>query len=324
MKLLCSDPHEQPFKGEKFKTQKRNIIERIIQHFADKAEEKKKQIFEQMKETIIRESIDSMLINGDFFEPTATERGMKENRDLEAAKKLKSVWSTQLAIAEENLEFNGGNHELGYKLPLGTDPLAGIYLKSMENFLSFVNQQEIYHSFVFAGFRIILIPYIFSEEVAVDFNLQEVKDKFLGKMRQDLENSERVIIFLHDPDSLDDQNLVDLMRMSREKIEGVFFGHYHAKINFLFAQVLMKIYTRFWLIIPRLIFNFLILIAFRERGKIKAIGDYFRRRRNIPSLVREFNAVLIPAPAGFFGVGGGFLILDLFEDGSVKIEKHKI
>lgn len=326
MKLLCSDPHEQPFKGEKFKTQKRNIIERIIQHFADKAEEKKKQIFQQMKEIVIKKSIDSMLINGDFFEPTATERGMREYKDLVAAKQLRSEWSLGLTIPEENMEFNGGNHEFGYKLPLGTDPMAGIYRKSIDNFLRFVGRQEIYHSFMVAGFRIILVPYLFSETEAVDFNLQGEKDKFLERMRKDLENSDRALIFLHDPDSLDDQNLVDLMKMSmsREKTKGVFFGHYHAKINFLFAQILMKIYTRLWLIIPRLIFNLLILIVSRERRKIKVIEDYFRRRRNIPSLVREFNAVLIPAPAGFFGIGGEFLILDLFEDGRIVVEKHKI
>ncbi len=40
--ILLSDFHDQPFKVEKFKTQKKNIIERFIQFFADK--ERKKEI----------------------------------------------------------------------------------------------------------------------------------------------------------------------------------------------------------------------------------------------------------------------------------------
>ncbi|MCD6150011.1 metallophosphoesterase [bacterium] len=38
---------------------------------------------------------------------------------------------------------------------------------------------------------------------------------------------------------------------------------------------------------------------------------------------KMYKLILVPAPWGMFGIGGGFLILNLFDDGSYQIKKHK-
>jgi hypothetical protein len=307
--LLFSDLHISPFGKEKFKTQKKNLFERIIQFFAVFLRKKEVRLFEKMEEIIKKEDIVLGVLNGDSVESSATERGLKTERDLKVAKNILADLENDFGI---KLKLNMGNHESGYILPLSTDEQGGISRASIKNFLCLADRKKLYYSFVVGGFRFILVPYLFTESVAKDFNLGKMKEKFLEEMRRDIETSlEPVIIFIHDPDSWINQTLLDLIRLNRAKIKGIFYGHYHSSINLFFAKLLIKIFNTWWLIIPR-IFLMIIFWIFsgRDARIVRELGKYFQSRKNIPKIINELDAVLIPAPMGMFGIGGGFLVLE--------------
>jgi hypothetical protein len=142
-------------------------------------------------------------------------------------------------------------------------------------------------------------------------------------MRLDLRDSiEPIIIFIHDPDSLMDEKLLNLILQNKEKVKAIFYGHYHSQVNLFFAKVLVKIFNCWWLFFPRIMLNIIFWIASgRDMRIVRELGRYFHSRKNIPKLIKELDMVLIPAPTGMFGIGGGFLVLKL-EDGEVKFEKY--
>ncbi|MFZ2192773.1 MAG: hypothetical protein WAV31_00855 [Candidatus Moraniibacteriota bacterium] len=322
MKIFLSDLHIAPFKAEKFLTQKRNIIEMVIQFFAVFLQNKEKKLFEKMKKTIREEGISLGISNGDLMEASATERGLATERDLAMAKTVLSDLENDLGT---KLKLNLGNHESGYILPLSTDEQGGISRASIRNFLCLAGRKELYYSFVAEGLKFIFVPYLFTEKEAKDFNIGRMKKSFMKKMRQDIKNSvEPVIIFIHDPDSLMDKNLLDVIRSNREKIKEILYGHYHSSVNLFFAKLMIKIFNTWWLIFPRIILDIIFwFFSGRSMRIVRELGKYFRSRKNIPKIIEELGAILIPAPTGMFGIGGGFLILEVFDDGNIKIEKYK-
>ena len=255
------------------------------------------------------------------MESSATERGLATERDLEMAKKV--LFDLENDLGTE-FKLNLGNHESGYILPLSTDKDGGISRASIKNFLELAGRKDMYHSFVTEGFRFVFVPYLFTESNAKDFNLCKMKKKFLKKMRRDVETSlEPIVVFIHDPDSLTDSNLLEIIRSNREKIGGIFYGHYHSEFNLFFAKILVKIFNSWWLILPRIFLNIVFwIISGRNMRIVRELGKYFRSRKNIPKIIKELDAVLIPAPTGMFGIGGGFLTLEI-EDGNFQIKKYK-
>lgn len=322
MKILLSDLHIAPFKKGKFQTQKKNFIEWIIQFFASILGEKELGIFELMQKISREEGISLGISNGDLMEATATERGWATEKDFLAAKKIISDLESELGI---RLEMNMGNHETGYILPLSTDMDGGMSKQSIGNFLSLAKREDVYYSFLAEGFRFIFIPYFFTEKIAKDFDLAKMKEEFSKKMKLDLRNSvEPVIIFIHDPDSMMDENLSSEIWANREKIKAIFYGHYHSELNLFFAKILVKIFNYWWLVIPRLILNVVFwTVSGRNMRIVRELGKYFRSRKNIPDMIKALKMILIPAPTGMFGIGGGFLTLEIFSDGSFQIKRYK-
>jgi predicted phosphodiesterase len=321
MKILLSDIHEQPFREEKFKTQKKDWIESFIQFFADK---KREEPIEKIKRIIEEQEVDVVVTNGDLSESSATERGMNSERDFDASIKVLTKWSEKL---KKKIRINGGNHEFGYDLPLSSDPQAGIRRESVSNFLKLAGWDSIYHSELLDdGYKIIFVPYIFSEESAYDFDIKDLQKIFLLSMEQDLKaNSHPAILFIHDPDSFDHEGLTNLIRDYKNHIKIIFYGHYHSWVNLLGAKILIAIFNKWWLIAIRpIISTIFYFLSKRDVVRTKKVKVYFQKRKNVPKLIKEFGAILIPAPNGMFGIGGGFLTLDLRSDGSYKIEKHKI
>lgn len=319
--ILITDLHEQPFKEEKFKTQRKNIIERFIQFFANKNRKKEKAIA-LIKAEIEERKIGTAITNGDFSESKATERGMETQEDRITAQEVESEYRQKLGL--KKIIRNGGNHEFGYNLPLGTDPKRGIRWQSIQNFMQIAGWEDIYHSVSVCGYKLIFIPYIFSEEEAYDFDIRLVQIRFLKKMKADLESDMPIILFVHDPDSFDHRGLLKLIRDYKSRIKVIFFGHYHSWINLLVTKILVDVYVKWWLILPRILINIIILLLTGEIKKVEKISAYFRKRKNIPKLIKDLGATLIPAPTGMFGIGGGFLILNINDDGTYSIEKHKI
>jgi hypothetical protein len=322
MKLATSDLHKQPFRSEKFKSQKRNFIEIAIQFLAKIFSHKEKRMYQLMAKVCREEKVDIGIINGDFMESMRTERGLETQQDLETAFWEKRQMELLLGV---NLMLNAGNHELGYILPLSTDSGGGISKDSINNFLRLAERKELYYSFIAEGFRIIFVPYLFTEEKAKDFNIELEKSKFLEKMKKDLIADNPVVLFIHDPDSLDDKGLFYLIDKNRKNIKLIFCGHYHSEINLYFTKILIKIFNSRKFELIRWIFKKMVWLASsRNDLLVQRVEEYFQKRKNIPSLIKEFNIKIIPAPGGMYGIGGGFFVLDLRSDGTYSVKKHKI
>lgn len=310
MEILLSDFHIAPFREEKFLTQKKSFGEWLIQFFVDILKEKEARTFAAMMRIIRERNISLGIVNGDLMESSATERGMDTERDLKAATIVKRWLERLLGVS---LILNMGNHECGYKnQPLVTDPKAGISKRSLKNFLCLTERDDLYFSFFLDGYKVIFIPYLFTEIQACDFDIDEEKAKFLQKMREDLEQNENIIIFAHDPESLGDPGLCNLLRTHREKIKLFFCGHYHSTVTLNVIKVFIMIFNSRMLLPYRWMVKIMLWYAFSGNANIvKLIEQYFRKRKNIPNLVREFGVKIIPAPTGMFGIGGGFLTLNL-------------
>ncbi|EKE21636.1 MAG: hypothetical protein ACD_7C00165G0005 [uncultured bacterium] len=320
--ILLSDLHIAPFKEEKFKTQRKNFIERSIQFFANILQKKEKNIYEKMKKVVNEKMINVGISNGDLMESAATERGWITERDTEAAKEVVQKLENSLSLGK--LELNMGNHESGYILPLSTDDEGGVSLQSIKNFLLVAKRDKLYHSFLIEGFRFIFVPYLFTEQIAKDFDLNKEKEVFLEEMKKDFFLSdEPVVLFIHDPDSLMNENLLSLIQANRKKIKAMFFGHYHSWMNLFFAKILVNIFNCWWLFPLRPLVNVIFwIISGRNMRIVRELGKYFRSRKNIPGIIKKLGMILIPAPTGMFGVGCGFLILEISDNGKLEIKKY--
>ncbi|MDI6778169.1 MAG: metallophosphoesterase [Patescibacteria group bacterium] len=309
MEILLSDLHISPFREEKFKTQKLNPIEWLIQLFADLLKKKEEQVFVEMMKIARERDITLGIVNGDLMESSATERGIWKETDYKAARKVKRWLEKLLRI---KILLNMGNHESGYNLPLSSDPKAGISLKSLRNFLRLTGRTELYHSFELEGFWIVFIPYLFTEDHAVDFDIEKEKANFLKKMAKDFQKNEKIVVFTHDPDSLDDPGLRHILLANREKIKLFFCGHYHSLVTLGFVKALIAIFNVPILFPYRWTLRLLLWYATSGNGvMVKKIEAYFQKRKNIPRLMRVLNVRVIPGPTGMFGMGGGFLTVNL-------------
>ena len=318
--LLLSDQHLALFKNEKFESQKKNFFETIIQFFASLFGNRDRRLMEKMADVVLDEDIDVAIFNGDFAEASRTERGMNTNRDLEIISQLRDVTLKTLGILVAC--FNLGNHESGYDLPLCTDLEKGINLTALKNFFTFAGWKNLYHSFILENCRCIFVPYVFSEHHAKDFDLQAMKDEYLQSMSRELLESIPTVLFVHDPDSFADEKLLNLIRQHRESIKFIFFGHYHSWINLISLRILSTIYGNDSFRLLQSILNLVFLgLAKGDREIVRKLGEYFRERRDIPGIIKELGAILIPAPSGTFGIGGGyFYTLDIEK---MELKKHK-
>jgi len=320
--ILLSDLHIAPFKEEKFKTQQKNFIEWIIQFFANVLQKKEKNIYEKMKKVVGEKMINVGISNGDLMESVATERGWATKQDVEAAKEVVQELKNNLSL--KKLELNMGNHESGYILPLSTDNNGGVSLQSVRNFLVVAKRDKLYHSFLLEGFQFIFVPYLFTEQVAKDFDLSKEKKKFLTEMEKEFSFSKTpIILFVHDPDSLMDEDLLSLIRVNRKKIKAIFYGHYHSWMNLFFSKILVNIFNCWWLLPLRMLANAIFwIISGKDMRIVRVLGKYFQLRKNIPAIIKELKMTLIPAPTGMFGIGGGFLVLEISDNGKLEIIKY--
>ncbi len=157
--LLTSDWHKTPFKKEKFKTQKKNWIERLISRRMGK-QEKEKAVFEEMARIIHEENIKLVINNGDLMENPQNEQGLITRKGIGTAKQIMRSFCEKYHV---QMELNAGNHCTAYKLGLSTDPDGGISLASIAGFLELTGRKSAYHSFEFYGCRIILIPFLLGQ-----------------------------------------------------------------------------------------------------------------------------------------------------------------
>lgn len=305
--FLTSDWHKAPFKAQKFKTQKKNWIERLISWRMSK-QEKERAIFEAMTKVIREESIKLVINNGDLMENPQNERGLITRKGIATAKQIMCSFCEKHHV---QMELNAGNHEGGYDLGLATDQERGISRASVSGFLELTGRKSMYHSFELDGYRIILIPFLLGQEYAKDFNLEELKRNILMSLERDLRISQRVILFTHDPEAFSHKGFYRLITCYRSKIEKIFTGHWHAQWNYWPNWLLAKIFNHWWLYPFDLFIRFALLILSRSFHIQRAVKRDYRRYKEVPRRVKELKAAIIPAPLGILGFGGGFLTLDL-------------
>lgn len=302
---LFSDGHEQPFRKEKFESQTLNPIEWLIMLLGFFSRRRKEAFCELARKKIKELQIKMGIFNGDFAESWRTERGMNTDDDLEAISDLRDSTLAQLGLP--HAEFNMGNHESGYNLPLCTDSQRGINQDALRNFFQFARWKALYHSFILDGCRIAFIPYIMSEDSVRGFDLSGMKGEILFGLENDLENPgiDKVVLFVHDPDSFADPELLRIVRENRSKIKLILFGHRHSQLNVSIDGFLVRVYNfRRWMPIRWAISGMIALLKW-DSGMPRKMSEYYSKRRDISDIIKELGAVLIPSPES-----GRFLVLD--------------
>ena len=125
-----------------------------------------------------------------------------------------------------------------------------------------------------------------------------------------------MVIMIHDPDAL--VPMFPFLKNNIGKVERTFSGHQHAQWVNKIYPVLCQLASSSLLEIPlKPIFNKFF------PGKSDAVWSYFSANRHNAHIWKSLNLTIIPAPGGMLGVGGGFLVADL-EDEGIKVSKIKI
>lgn len=307
--LLTSDWHKTPFKQEKFKTQKPNLIEKII-IWLTSSKEKLVRIFEWMAEVIREEKIDLVVNNGDTMENPQNERGLITQEGISAAKQIRHDFCGKNHV---RMEINAGNHCLGYRLPLSTDPEGGMSLASIKGFEELTGGKSLCHSFTYQGYRFVLIPFGMAQQSAVDFDIEGFKDDIIYDLAENFGgfNRKPVFLFLHDPEALSDDHLYRVIRDNRGKIAHIFCGHWHAAWAFWINWLLIKIFNKWWLYPADLFIRSIIILLSKSFRIAREVKRDFRRFEDVPARMQELGVTIIPAPLGMLGFGGGFLTLNL-------------
>lgn len=318
--LLTSDWHKDPFKKDKFKTQKPNWIEKII-IWLTSSKKKMACVFERLAEIIREKEIDLVINDGDMMENPQNERGLVTREGITTAKEIRRSFCGKNHI---HMELNAGNHELGYRLPLSTDALGGMSIFSIRGFqeLAGTTGESLCRSFSYRGFRIVLLPFGFAQESATGFDIEDFKEELIADLEKNFGGFDRmpVLLFLHDPEALSNNRLFNTLKNNRGKIARIFCGHWHAQWNFWPNWLLVKIFNSWWLYLADLLIRLIIVVLSKSFHISREVKRDFQKFKEVPGRMRELDITIIPAPLGMLGLGGGFLILDLE---TMEIQKFK-
>lgn len=267
----------------------------------------KKEAFYRLAEEIIKKLVIMLgVYGGDFAEARWCERGMSTLGDVVKFGELR-VW-LMMKLGLRRMEFNMGNHESGYDLPLCTDPERGVNEDAIRNFQEFSGWKlPYYHSFLVGRTKMIFVPYFMTEKAAWDFDLDAFKGEFLFCLHRDLEKDDfdKAVLFVHDPDSFLNERLLEIMRENFDKIGRIFIGHRHSESNLRTDKLLCSIYNRRALRPVSWLISGLLAVLKMDATIFGKMAEYYRMRENIPQLIFGLGMVLIPSPES-----GRFLVLD--------------
>lgn len=269
---------------------------------------------------------DKVIYCGDLAECVYNERGMITGKDLKEMERFKAFIELGIDVKKENIHYLPGDHELGYILPLSCDPEGGISWKSIDNFQSVFG--PLFSGFAIEKFSFILLcPSLFIQPID---HLSDDEKKYIFKLRDDQYNfvwnyfADRkkegiVFLFMHDPDALEQ---FDAQALNYNVLRGrkykAFSGHMHAEESLASYKRLGRIANaQTWLEkFCRWFFN--------RNKKGRKVMRWAKGNLCRMEIFRKYELQVVPSTAGMMGKGGGFLILNLFDDGSYEIEKHKI
>ncbi len=240
--------------------------------------------------------------------------GPNSQKVIEEFKKVLDQFLPQKTLAKH---FVAGGHELGYALPWSWDEKGGINERAIEMFESNFNElfftvQEEQYKFVILSSNLELIN---------DRN-QRVTEKILKKKREQEEfykdtisealPDEKIILMLHDPDAL--QPMFSFLEQHLQKIERTFVGHHH-------AQWVTAVQKYLYRLAGSSLGNS--SLKFLEQFVAKSSLQHLRKNSVNAQIWQRVKMVTIPAPGGNFGLGGGFLVAVLGEDG-LSVQKHNL
>jgi hypothetical protein len=242
------------------------------------------------------------------------ERGLIGPDSPEHISKFKQVLDEH--FRESPKRYMAGGHEVGYVLPLSTDPEGGPSEKSIQVFEENFNQ--LFYTFSEGQYKFVVL----SSDLEL---LKGGTDKLMKQKELQAEfykdeityahPDQRIVLMLHDPDAL--APMFSFLGKNLDKIEKTFSGHQHAQwVNKIYPNLCSVASSRLLELPMKPLFNKFF------PGKADAVWNYFRQNKDNAQIWNSVKLSVIPAPGGMLGVGGGFLIANLKENG-IEVKKVK-
>jgi len=267
-----------------------------------------------LKEASKIDDVDLLFFGGDSVTGYG-ERGLIGPDSLDHINKFKKLFEENFYAVPK--KYMAGGHEVGYILPLSTDPEGGLSEKSVQVFEQ--NFNELYYSFTEGKYKFVVLS---SDLELLNFaseklmRMKRLQQEFYRDEISHTEQGQKIVIMIHDPDAL--VPMFPFLKNHLGKIERTFSGHQHAQwVNNIYP-ILCKFASSSLLELPlKMVFNKFF------PGKADAVWSYFRQNKDNAHVWKSVNLTIIPAPGGMMGIGGGFLVADLHDEG-IKVSKIKI
>lgn len=257
---------------------------------------------------------DFVLVGGDVIESEYNERGMVMSVDCQMLCDMMDSIALSSGVELDKIFVVSGDHELGYRLPLSTDPSGGISDKSIGNFLNVVG--PLWQAFTKGDYTFVILSsslmmqkldHLTAEKQEQIIKLCQEQKVFIQKTLNAIPEGRTVFVFMHDPDALIkfDEYIRDYYYMHNKNFK-VFCGHMHAEWSLVAYEKLGKLaFSKLAGLLPEKIIRW-------AKGNNRRL-----------MLFEKYNLQIMLAPGGMMGVGGGFLVLEVFTNGKYQINRHK-
>lgn len=292
-----SDPHfsvESEKEEEKWFPPVCNFLEkinssgRLVKKFLSFWDKKTQSSFKKIIEKMINLQPFDLVVGLGDYTPGANESGMLTPKTQE------QYFAFQKIIDQIDCpkKLVWGGHDVGYRfnvsgkigIKIGTET-GGMSVESAESATKLIGEP-------FGCFWVDQIKFIYISTNLIR-NVNEESPKKLGDLKLSQENflartlnngNKKAFLLLHDPTALSECSVARIIIDShRDKIIAIIHGHLHAE----FVSKITK--------------NFPV---YQE-------------------LYSRYETILVPASWGMMGIGGGFLIMNIYNNGTFKINFHK-
>ena len=243
------------------------------------------------------------------------ERGLIGPDSLDHINKFKSLLEKYFAGLPK--KYMAGGHEVGYILPLSTDSEGGLSEKSIQVFEQ--NFNELYYSFTEGRYKFVVLSSdleLFGKGTDELMKMKRLQQEFYKDEIDYTEQGQKVVIMIHDPDAI--VPMFPFLKNHLGKIERTFSGHQHAQwVNTIYPKLCHLASSNLLESPLKMVFNKFF------PNKADAVWCYFRQNKDNAPIWKSVNLTIIPAPGGMMGIGGGFLVADLYDEG-IEVRKMKI